>query len=133
MQITNSSLVEPGVYNVTVEHEGVFETLKIKPGFSVVSIHHLQRLAYNQMHVFLKKRNQEMRAQTAQAREVRKADEASVEETVQEESSVPVLPKGKYKDQPYSEVPTRYLKQIRSRAKGQHKKNIEEELARRDV
>lgn len=133
MQITNSSLVEPGVYQVTVEHEGVYETFKIKPGFAVVSKHHLQKLAYNRMHVYLKERNEEMQAQNAAARAIRTADEASVEETVQEESSVPVLPKGKYKDQPYSEVPTRYLKQIRSRAKGQHKKNIEEELARRDV
>ena len=71
MQITNSSLVESGLYNVTVEHEGVYETFKIKPGYSAVSQHHLQRLAYNQMHVRLKKRNQEMQAQTAEARALR--------------------------------------------------------------
>ena len=74
MRITNSNQQESGVYSVTVEHEGVYETFKIKPGFSSVSIHHLQRVAYNQMHVHLKKRNQEMQAATAAARAARVAE-----------------------------------------------------------
>ncbi|KKL11711.1 hypothetical protein LCGC14_2543010 [marine sediment metagenome] len=101
MQITNSSLVEPGVYNVTVEHEGVFETLKIKPGFSVVSIHHLQRLAYNQMHVFLKKRNQEMQAQTAEARAVREKAKTPEIPTGEELEALPTMGNTKNEIQAY--------------------------------
>ena len=101
MQITNSSLVESGLYNVTVEHEGVYETFKIKPGYSAVSQHHLQRLAYNRMHLFLKKRNQEMQVQTAEARAVREKAETPDMPTGEEKEAPPTMGNTKKEIQAY--------------------------------